>query len=546
MNAVASSVAANCGNRDDVEYVAFLRGFEQRFLAATSAPGARLFTTNADPDALWSAYITSFPESQRQHHTCNACRHFIQRYGGLVTIDEAGRTHSVMWSEAGDARVEYGHAIAKLRRIAASAKVTGVFLTSDIVIGQPITGSWRHLSVPVLPTHHNTLLTARQAMAEKREDFGQIMRAIQEYSGATLATAVQLLTTDALYRSEKVLGAAEWLQTLSGAFNAAPSSVRSNIVWRAIASAPAGFCHPRSGMIGTLLDDIAAGKSFDEVARAFKAKMHPLSYQRPQAAPSAGAIAEAEKIVAKLGNAGSLARRFARPDELQSIWKPAPVSAVAPSGGVFASVKPKASEAEFSARVLAGAPPTVMTWAKFRDTVLPTAERIEWFAPTTASINVFLTAVNQDAPPILQWDREECRNPFSTYVWMYGRPPEQFGLGSGQWHPVELITPRPHQWNAEPGSFSHQGEGVMFIIAGARETRNPGAGLFPEILRSEFHGIRSVIESYSRAAVAEGLDVGPHACGPDIRKESNGADGNTTFRVTTSGRSTVYKLDRWD
>lgn len=53
-------------------------------------------------------------------------------------------------------------------------------------------------------------------------------------------------------------------------------------------------------MIGTLLDDIASGMSFDSVSRRFAEKMHPLQYQRPQAAPSAGNIAQAEKIVEKL------------------------------------------------------------------------------------------------------------------------------------------------------------------------------------------------------------------------------------------------------
>ena len=77
-------------------------------------------------------------------------------------------------------------------------------------------------------------------------------------------------------------------------------------------------------MIGTLLEDLATGMDFATVSARFAAKMHPLKYLRPQAAPRAGNIADAEKIVAKLGIARSLERRFARIDEIETLWTDAP------------------------------------------------------------------------------------------------------------------------------------------------------------------------------------------------------------------------------
>ena len=49
----------------------------------------------------------------------------------------------------------------------------------------------------------------------------------------------------------------------------------------------------------------------------------------------------------------------------------------------------------------------------------------------------------------------------------------------------------------EQAGKEHHGAGVLFVLAGARESRQDGSALFPEILKSEFHGIRSVIEAYS-------------------------------------------------
>ncbi len=68
-------------------------------------------------------------------------------------------------------------------------------------------------------------------------------------------------------------------------------------MWRLIASAPDGFCHPRASMIGVLLDAIAVGMSFDAIKSHFNEKVYPLLYQRPQAPPSAGNIAIAEATI---------------------------------------------------------------------------------------------------------------------------------------------------------------------------------------------------------------------------------------------------------
>ncbi len=88
-------------------------------------------------------------------------------------------------------------------------------------------------------------------------------------------------------------------------------------------------------MIGTLMEDIQAGLRFAEVKAKFDAKMDPLLYQRPQAAPSAGNIAQAEKVVQALASAGALQRRFARLKDIQALWTRR-VSRCPPSGGVFA------------------------------------------------------------------------------------------------------------------------------------------------------------------------------------------------------------------
>jgi hypothetical protein len=90
---------------------------------------------------------------------------------------------------------------------------------------------------------------------------------------------------------------------------------------------------------------------------------------------------------------------------------------------------------------------------------------------------------------------------------------------------------------------------VYLVLEGARDQRQCGNGLFPAILKSEYHGIRSSIEAYSRAAKLSavdrhGRDAAP-ACGLALQKSNDRWAG--VVRVTSRGGvRCTYKLDRWD
>lgn len=525
------------GNVPDQVYDQVLTRFARRFSAVIGA-GARLFTTDARD--LFQTYLTSFPERDRQHHNCSCCRKFIERFGGLVTIAPDGATRTPIWTED-DVPTVYQTAFAALASVVRRAQVTGVYLSPDRVWGTPITGSWTHLNVTPDPSMlfvKGGVLTAGQVMAERREDFKAVCRALAEFTTDHLEQALKLLDTDSLYRSEKLAGPVRWLRNLHAAQRAAPKDRKSNVVWLAVATAPSGFCHPRSSMAGTLLDDIAAGMSFDDVSRRFAAKMHPLQYQRPQAAPTAGNIAQGEKIIAAMGAERSLLRRFARLDEIEVVWssKKPPAKPQA-TRGVFDHLTPKGKTVAADMDI----PAVTMTWEKFQRTVLPVANEIEFFArPNKDNYGAMLTAVDPAAPPILQWDSADQRNPVSWYVWVGGSTPESFSLVAGTWHKLSAISLKPSMWYG--GKFAHQGNGLMLVIADARETKQSGLALFPEFLKAELHGIRATIEAYSKKGQLDGIADG-NVCGLLL---TSGGTWNALVRVTIAGRVTPYQLDRWD
>lgn len=535
---VSESNEAPRGNHEDHEYDAYLTRLSARFSAATQNGAEPLFTTDAykrHDTALWDAYLNSFPAEQRQFHNCGCCRHFIQRFGTLVTIKD-GRTTPAVW-DVDDAPDLYKPAVEALARLVRSAKVTGIFLSEETALGQPVTGVWRHFAVLNPNVFKRTVKTAKQTMAERREDFGTVARALSEITPTVLQQAVTLLKTEQLWRSEKVLGGAEWLLKASEERRSLTGPLRDNALWRAIALAPAGFCHPRSSMIGTLIEDIEAGLPFDDVRRKFAAKLNPTIYQRPQAAPSAGNIAQAEKLVEQLGVGPSLVRRFARLEEVESIWLPTPDPEAAGAEGVFGHLKPKGVEVPPAMAI----PAQTMTWEKFARTVLPEAKSIELAAPHVGNYVALVTAQNPDAPPILQWDSLDNRNPVSHYVYNGGSRSSDWGVGG--WTPITAISLSPASWRGR--KLTHQGEAVMFLLKGCRDSRNAGGGnaIFPENLKAEFHAIRSTVEAYSKTAKLLGLEEAT-ACGV---MASKGQAFGVHLRVRAANNVVAeYKLDRWD
>jgi len=524
-------------SRADDHYPEFLEAIKSNFGSIVGI-GAPLFTTNAEN--LFDTFLGNLPNEDRQHYSCNACKHFVKHFGGLVTIDDNGKTKSAMWNELTVPEL-FVNSIEALRKIVEKSKVTGVFLSENRIWGQPVTGVWHHMSVtpPQSMVHTSRLKNAGQIMAEKHEDFKMLISALLEYSVETVEQALTLLKSESLYRSEKCLGVAEWLLELHNKRNSTKNTKhRENMTWLAVAKAPIGFCHVKSSMIGTLLDDIKSGMDFNSVSRRFADKMHPLQYQRPQAAPSSGNVAQAEKIVEKLEIQKSLERRFARFDEIETIWEQKESSNKTETNGVFSHLLTKDKTETPQMNI----PTTTMTWEKFNRTVLPFAETIEYQIKSgTDNFSAILTAQYDDAPPILQWDKEDQRNPFSHYVYNGGSTYSNWNLSLG-YCKVNGVCYQPSMWYN--GDYPNQSKSVYLILDGAKDTRyrNAGNALFPETLKSELREIRSTIEAYSRKATIHGYDEAS-ACGIRLQYGSN---WNAVIRVKSGSTITIYKLDRWD
>jgi len=499
-----------------------------------------LFTTDAE--GLYDAYLANIPEGYRQQHTCHCCRSFINRFGSLVCINEHAGTYSPIW-DSDSVSSFYKPAIEAMAKIVNKAKVTGVFLSSKETLGTPQTAidyvsSWYHFNVKITNQMiHNkrNVLTSGQAMALKRENFKSVKKALAEFPKALLDSALSLLEQEKLNRSEKFVGPVKWLRVLQDR----PKGLKGdNLVWKAIAMAPEGYCHPRTSVVGSLLEDIEKRLDFDLISARFATKTSGENYQRSKTAPTEGNIRAAESIVEKLGIARSFVRRFATIEDIKVVmWKPEE-SKKKPSDGIFSHLTAKnAKDNDYS---VMSNDTMLITWEKFARTVLAKATALQLRTPTIGHYTGLTTAVHADAPPILKWDLEEERNPVSWYVYTKGSNPRIWNLPLNEWVDVNLVTPHPTLWGTKPKP--HLAEGVILILNGAIDNERPQACIFPEILKDDLHAIRKTIEAHSNSMHLSGKEMG-NACGYSIRK---GANDPVIVRAKLNNTWTQYKIDRWD
>lgn len=401
---------------DEDQYPDLLEVVKRHFNSMVNAE-KKLFTTNVT--GLYEAYLGNLPAEARQRYTCHACKNFIERFGGLVTINEDGTMNSVMWDVA-NTPIFFLDSVYAMKEAVLKSRVNGVFVPDARVLGTPRTGEWTHFSVP-LPqemVNRSVIRTAYQVMAAKREDYNVLSRVSAAHSIENVDKVIALLRSETVYRGDRYIPHAEWFKNvLVKRESLVTYRARENFLWLVASNAPTGFIPSNSTNLGQTLNDIADGMSLETVGRKLAERLNPSTFMRAQTAPSANAIREHERIFQRFVEAGianeeSLQRRYAKLEEVPlTIWeaKQYPTAKKTSTGGVFGHLTPKDKKPAAANQM--NLPSKVMTFDKFSRTVLPTADKIEALIDNPNRFMALVTAAVEDSPNILQWD--------NTFSWYY-------------------------------------------------------------------------------------------------------------------------------
>lgn len=542
----------------DATFIMFRNAVQRQFDVGRTEHGPLLFRTNVDAQTVYATFLARLETvGARNAHKCDCCRTFFRHYAGLVFVKRNGEQVSALFGDSAsttDFPKVYRDSVSQVKYLIDAAQITGPFLNAKKSWGTKQTGEWPHMYVDHAAASPSFFFraprgqTVEQVEAEKIQNFQTVSRTLETYNDKILDQIVAHLSTQPVYRSEAVLGAATWLRDVYEKLKAnfvyvAASDKqrqrRDNLIWREAVKAPVQCVNIRGGVLGTLLTDLKNRVPLNRAILSFEKKMQPDKFQRPQALPTQGAVNAATKLVKKLGVEKAFERRFARLDEIRKLWEP---------------IQPKQEPSTYSTGIFSGiltkdAAPTpmrvqttvqTMTFSRFRRTILPNVLSMEiMITKNDRNFGAFLTAVHADAPPIFEWDHEHMRNPVSWYTHVDGSYSEDWNVKPG-WNPVTAVSLFPNLWE---GQSYKEFNKALFVIENCWDHKGDkvGMGLFPEILKSDLHPIRKVIEEYSNSHHLHGHETAT-ACGLMFEDTVS-----VRIRATVVGNvQPEFIIEKWD
>jgi hypothetical protein len=282
-----------------------------------------LFRVEVDKDLLYSTYLSSFPNGsnllyrERTEHDCSCCRQFIKTMGGVVAILN-GKVIS-LWDLTMPGEPAYQAVADAMAKLVKAQPIDNVFLHYEKTAGtdrnfEELIGSvktWEHFFVNIPKQFMMASKDTGTLLGEHRAVHDVLLRSLMELTDESIATVLELIAQNSLYRGEEHKFAVETFRELKRAFNQTAAEQCDAFVWLNIKAVPASVSRIRNTVVGSLLTDLSEGKELEAAVSAFEAKVAPTNYKRPTALITKAMVEKAKQQLADLGLTSALDRRYA-------------------------------------------------------------------------------------------------------------------------------------------------------------------------------------------------------------------------------------------
>lgn len=486
---------------------------------------ALVFHGNLDGNDIFEAYLAAFAtEELRQEHNCRCCRQFFRHYANVMVSRPADTTswkavplffHEV--PEYDTVAEIYRGPMRAVRELLlhhnTRAERPVMAVGEELSIGESIKGGYSHYNFRLkgLPRVRNRSRSIGQNQAEILQTRNLFQESVGRWNQELLDQSNTLFQNDGTLGRTKFRDIlARFIELRSQMRANKDHNVRSVLSLKVAMREQTGVSRIGQTVLGEFLDSRARGDSVEKAKSDLLTRINPTDYMRPKAAPTRQAIHQAEATVAALGLKESLRRRSLRRDEIPEdvkLWSPPAPTTPEADTSVFGHLKAKNPEPSFhNGAVISGG--TISLAALAQKILDGEYKKIEIafgsYEPTT-ELGSWTTEAVAGAKPILLWDREDRRNPVSSYRYSNPvHPTAQWGVAGRV--EVVAITRRPDQWySTNPVAYDE----LDYVLAGGYD-RNPHVHipLFPETLIGELHGVRSVIEAFCKEGRLEDVDKG--------------------------------------
>lgn len=382
-----------------------------------------LFILDTQKEFLWMAYMESFPEGAvRQEFNCVNCKHFITRYGALVSVDENYKIHSY-WEDV-HAEGMFAKVVDNMLQVLKNTKIRNAFVTEETTMGckcnQQILPSkeiitWNHFYAT--PTS-NLIMDKSQTptfRAGAKSSHDVWIRTLSEINYNSVQTVLDLIADDNLYRGDTYLRQVSALKTaLDTIENKHLEGFElDNYAWISSCVLPDAVTHILNSAIGQLLKDITDTNNVESSVKKFEAMVAPYNYKRPKGIITKTQVENAYKTVVELGYEDSLERRHAKVEDI-SIEDVIFVNRETRKrmlGGFDSLMNETSNTSKTATDFEKTAIPTTME--EFLNNIVSKASKLELFFDNKLNNNlVTLTApVNKEAPSMFKWN--------NGFAWAY-------------------------------------------------------------------------------------------------------------------------------
>lgn len=484
-----SVVSLSTTQQDDASYQMFSALVARTFAdakQATMRPVMFTVTTNG----LWDIYLRSIPAAMRQYYTCTDCRHFIQRFGGIVTILPDGTVKSAVWPNN-----QVFFSIGQLlKKEVESRPVSGIVVSNDDWLGVPQSNGWNHLSVL---NKWRAGINPSQTADKFRRSYEAVVGLLGNGVRADTYQRLQEMLSTGNYSS---LANATSIAMLKEAYRICKTAesirheLRGNYTHLEAANAPDGWF--TNSTLAMAVAERAQAEGFDTALGIYRRSSAPDKYQRTTAAPSAQAVQRAESWFADNGYQLSLRRKAAVLSDVPQAWSTSPLVAdnVRDATALFASVKTRGTAKRRSQDYTGDHD---IRYEDFMRRILPQARRMKLFVPAVARFGQFTDAVHREAPTLFRWN-----NGVAWYTYLTQTSASQWKLTPSTYCPVVAVCDMPYRWNNTPEEADRFADtfGYMRLIVlnGARDTINRSSALFPQTLKAELREHARTIEQYGQ------------------------------------------------
>lgn len=401
-------------------FILFSEQIREQFHAMGNA---EIYVTAIDPDALWDAYLDSFPAGtneifrKRRKYDGSYDRSFVRQIGILVALDRESGELTSIW-DAPNVAEPYATVCRAIRKkFFTDPDILGVFRTDRRNYGnEPNIEKvetpegvreirWTHFTGSVSDKHYSK--TPAADAGELNTTISMYANSLQKLRQDVVLEIVKMLDDNELYRGAEYADRTKIFQARLNEYHALPTEAERRIFTLV---QPMRFTGPVADLIKNLSEDMGIGEAMGR----YKAKVDPTNMHRSKSAVTQGMVDRARATISELGLESALHRRFARIDDISVgdvLWVNVDTATkMRPSNKVDAAfatlAKPKVYNPDESGVVF-------ITPRVFVNNVLPIAQDLAlYYDKTKLQHRVSLTApVYPEADTLFKWD-----NPFA---WSY-------------------------------------------------------------------------------------------------------------------------------